>query len=122
MSRPQTEPTPARLMRDAPELLRDLFDHASSLLRQNGLSAERADILALELVDIMTQGWRGQVISFPKGAAMRLLRRDLAIYRDFTGNNYDELAQKYDVTTRWVRHVVNRVKNDIRNDSQSELF
>lgn len=110
------------LMRDAPELLRDLYDQAAHIARQNGLDRENADRLALALVDVMTDNWGGRNFNFPKGTTMRLLKRDLAIYREFDGNNHSDLAEKYDVTTVWVYSIIRRVRALIRDERQPGLF
>jgi Mor family transcriptional regulator len=113
---------PSRLMRDAPELLRDLFDQAAHLGRKRGLSAEDADALALELVDTMAANWGGRHINFPKGTSIKLIQRDLAIYQEFNGRNHSELAAKYGVTTVWVYAVIRKVRELTRKEGQPGLF
>lgn len=110
------------LMRDAPELLRDLYDQTAHLARQSGLNCEDADRMALALVEVMTENWRGRNINFPKGTTMRLLKRDLAIWREFDGGNHSDLAEKYDVTTVWVYSIIRKVRALIRNEQQPSLF
>lgn len=118
----QQELPPARLMRDAPDLLRDLFDQAAYLARQQGLDAEPADQLALALVDVMAANWGGRHINFPKGVTLRMIQRDLAIWREFDGSNHNELATRHGVTTVWVYAVIRKIRKMIRQDRQPGLF
>ncbi len=110
------------LMRDAPDLLRDLYDQTVHLARARGLDREDADRLALALVEVMTDNWGGRNFNFPKGTTMRLLKRDLAIWREFDGSNHSDLAVKYDVTTVWVYAIIRKVRALIRNERQPGLF
>lgn len=110
------------LMRDAPDLLRDLYDQTAHLARARGLDREDADRLALALVEVMTDNWGGRNFNFPKGTTMRLLKRDLAIWREFDGSNHSDLAVKYDVTTVWVYSIIRKVRALIRDERQPGLF
>lgn len=109
-------------MRDAPEMLADLFDVVSTAASAHGASDDEADELALAVVDTLSQNWAGQTIYFAKGVLMRLRQRDLNIYRDFTGKNHAELATKYNVSTVWVYAVIRKVKAQIHSESQPSLL
>jgi|SRR5690606_40480392 len=111
-----------KLMRDAPEMLTDLFDTASAAARRAGLNDEEADTMALEIIDTLTEAWAGQQLYFGKGARMRLRQRDLAIYQDFTGDNHAELAAKYKVSKVWVYAVLRRVNYEINSETQQSLL
>ena len=57
---------------------------------------------------------------------MRLSKRDLDIYREFTGDNIKELAAKYKVSAVWIYAVIRRVKDQVRantpQDNQQPLL
>ena len=56
----------------------------------------------------------GKSIYLPKGVAAYLSARDLQMCSEFTGNNYDLLARRYELTEMRVRQIV--------NDWQKEQF
>jgi Mor family transcriptional regulator len=112
----------AKSMRDAPEMLMDLYDHTSAAARAAGLSADDADKLALDVVDQLGEIWAGQQLYFGKGCIMRLRKRDLDIYNEFTGKNHAELAAKYKVSTVWIYAVIRKVKQQIHDEAQQSLL
>lgn len=115
--------TPARtLMHDAPEMLMDLFDAVSLKAQQAGIDHDTADQIALDAVDELSECWAGQQLYFAKGVNMRLRKRDLNIYQDFTGNNHADLASKYNVSVVWVYAVIKKVKQQIESETQGSLL
>ena len=110
------------IMRDAPEMLADLFDTVATTANKKGFEAEAADELALEVVDLLTAAWAGQQLYFGKGTHMRLRQRDLDIYREFDGKNHAELAAKYNVSVVWVYAVIRKVKARIHSETQQSLL
>ena len=53
---------------------------------------------------------------------MRLSKRDLDIFREFTGNNVPELAAKYKVSAVWIYAVLRRVREQTSTDAQQALL
>lgn len=114
--------SPDRKMRDAPELLADLYAHTARIARDQGMDNEHADLLALAVTESIASHWGGQIVYVAKGARMRLSKRDLDIWRDFTGRNHAELAEKYDVSVQWIYAILKRVRDEIARESQPGLF
>ena len=71
-------------------------------------------------------GKGGQVVSIPKDYVWRLSQKELLIYDQFTGSNYDELARSHGFTVRGMRKLIARVKDKIkrqhRDDRQADLL
>ncbi|WP_428243000.1 Mor transcription activator family protein [Gynuella sp.] len=111
-----------KMMRDAPEMLYNLFDAATRAAQQAGLNDEQADQLAIQIIDELEEHWAGLQLYFAKGTRMRLRQRDLDIYREFSGHNHAELAAKYKVSIVWVYAIVKRVKDAIHDDAQQPLL
>ena len=51
---------------------------------------------------MLAEDWGGSSIYIPKNLAARFRKRDTTLYREFTGNNIAELAQKYGLTQQRV--------------------
>ncbi|WP_081297114.1 Mor transcription activator family protein [Gilliamella sp. Bif1-4] len=63
-----------------------------------------------------------QNITFPCDYRFKLNQRDLQIYDAFKGNNYVELSQKYKMTERGIRKVIDRVYKRMIKEKQPTLF
>jgi len=61
----------------------------------------------------------GLQLYFPKMEAYLVARRDARIRREFTGNNYRELAIRYGLSERWIRAIVQQKPED---EKQTSLF
>ena len=62
----------------------------------DGVAARR------RVADMLPEDWGGSSVYIPKNLAARLRKRDATLYREFTGNNVAELAQKYGLTQQRV--------------------
>jgi len=98
---------------NAPEFLADLFDIVSRLGQQQGLNKDEADELADLIVDDVCDEWGGLPIYIGKGTHMKLSQRDLDVYREFTGDNHQELAHQYGISKVWVYAILRRVKRQL---------
>ena len=76
-----------------------------------------AEAIAYDLADHLADYWGGQLINFPKDYRRRLARRELEILGDFNGNNWGELARRYDFSVRGLRKLILRVQERIRKGS-----
>jgi Mor family transcriptional regulator len=104
---------------NAPEFLADLFNIVSRLACKLGLSQEHADQLADWVVDSVCDEWGGLPIYIGKGTHMRLSKRDLSIYREFTGDNHQELAHKFGISKVWVYAIIRRVQRQLDADCKN---
>ena len=111
-----------RIMRDAPEMLADLFDTIATAAAETGLNQEKADELALSVVDQLAAAWSGQLLYFGKNTHMRLRQRDLDMYRDFDGHNHAELADKYKLSVVRVYAIIKKVEELISVEGQQSLL
>lgn len=71
----------------------------------NGVYEELATLIGLDVTLQIYLKYKGQQISFPS----RLFSKQYIenqIISEFTGNNWGELARKYDYTERWVREII----------------
>ena len=96
--------------------IEDLPPEFRSIAEEIGLSA------ALRLVDLRG----GDGIYIPKADQICRAARDRAIRAEFDGSNYRELAQKYRLTTVWIRRIVAAEKSSKTGidiiDKQQALF
>ena len=95
------------------QFLADLMDVAKKHLQEH-VSGPAADMVASSLTDHLADYWGGQLINIPKDYHWKLSQLDDQIYREFTGNNYAELAQKHGVHERTLRRIIKRVQQRIK--------
>ena len=95
------------------QFLTDFMDWARSHLGQH-VSPQEADLIASDMTDRLTDHWGGQTLIIPKDYHWKLSQLDDQIYREFTGNNYAELAQKHGVHERTLRRIIKRVQQRIK--------
>lgn len=89
-----------------PALLAELNALLRSELERLGGNPQHS----LELVIAISKQIGGIQVYFPRGQALEFLIRDMKIWRDFTGNNIDELAHRYDVTYKTVYKAIKRIR------------
>ena len=70
------------------------------------IPTEQAQQIAYDLAQSMTAHWGGSMLYVPKTNPEKILKRNLAIWNDFTGNNHHQLAQKYDLATPTVYQIL----------------
>mgnify|MGYP000946341061 FL=1 len=100
-----------------PETLADLAVLLHERLAQH-LDPARAAAVALALAEDVRRKWGGGAIYIPRGDSFERTRRDSAVWRDFNGRNYVELARKYDCTVKTIYEIVDRE----RERRQQALF
>jgi Mor family transcriptional regulator len=104
------------------ELLSDMAAHGTTILMDHGIPEDVAQQAALAIADHMAMHWGGQSFTFPKDYLFKMSGRDLLIYKEFTGANYDTLARKFDMTERGMRKLIDRVHKRELNKRQNRLF
>jgi len=104
------------------ELLSDMAAHCAEILIDHGIPEDVAHQAATAIADHMAMHWGGQSFTFPKDYLFKLSERDLLIYKEFTGANYDVLARQFDLTERGMRKLIDRVHKREVNKRQTRLF
>ncbi len=87
-----------------------------------GLPEDIANQLGDSIANTISELFGGQNFTFPRDYIFKLNQRDLQIYDSFKGNNYAELSQKYNMTERGIRKVIERVHKRIIKEKQPALF
>ncbi|QIW15834.1 transcriptional regulator [Pasteurellaceae bacterium RH1A] len=107
----------------APEVLADLARHIEAELAQkHQINQEAAKQIGVEIAQRMAQNWGGCVVYIPRNLVLLLNERDMKIYQEFNGNNHQELARKYQVSTQWVYKIVKRVQREEIAKRQIDMF
>ena len=79
------------------QFLADLMDVAKKHLQEH-VSGPAADMVASSLTDHLADYWGGQLINFPKDYRRRLAQRELEILDAFNGDNWGELARRFNIS------------------------
>ena len=85
------------------------------------IPTEQAQQIAYDLAQSMTAHWGGSMLYVPKTNPEKILKRNLGIWNDFTGNNHHQLAQKYDLATPTVYQILADIQNTLPKP-QKDLF
>ena len=82
------------------ELLDGVAARVADMARSGlpAVSEEEACEFGRRVADMLAEDWGGSSVYIPKNLAARFRKRDATLYREFTGNNIAELAQKYGTT------------------------
>lgn len=65
---------------------------------------------SIELVAAVSGKIGGMQVYFPRGQVLEQLVRDMRIWRDFTGDNVQELVERYHVTYKTVYKAIKRMR------------
>ena len=104
----------------------ELLTHIASMATNDaidfGLSKDAALQLGDCIANTLSELFGGQNITIPRDYIFKLNQRDLQIYDEFKGTNYAELSQKYSMTERGIRKVIDRVHKRVMKHKQPALF
>lgn len=78
--------------------------------------------VALGVAEHVRKNIGGVQTYIPRGFSFELNQRDRQMYDDFKGDNFHELARKYDLTEMRVRQIINHVGQVERAKRQQNLF
>jgi Mor family transcriptional regulator len=85
--------------------------------------AELADAIGMDAVKQIIRTFGGEAIYIPKTESVLRASRDRAIYEEFDGSNYRELARKYNLSVPHIRVIVqSQRKLRPKGARQEELF
>jgi len=95
----------------APEFLSEIADAAARTLRDvAGMEGEQADYLGYHVMRAIAEQVGGAQVYIPKADSIERCARDVAIWREFSGDNRRELARRYGVTEIHIYRIVKRMR------------
>lgn len=74
-----------------------------------------AKLIGMDSTKLLVKQFGGEMLYLPKIETMVAPLRDKLIRQEFNGYNYEALARKYGITSRWVRQIVSPIETEIRN-------
>lgn len=105
----------------APDFLNDLLVYSELTLKKNGVDDSQAKKIAKEIAQQMCDQWGGQQVYFPFWIKIERQERDYKIYKEFKGDNHQELARKYKLSVQAIYRIINDIKSDEMEKRQSKL-
>ncbi len=88
--------------------LSSLTKHIASVLSEAGVEESNANAIARQQVAKFAEIWSGQLIYIPKNVKQEVREKHAKIMAEFTGNNLDELAAKYEVHPRTIYKILSK--------------
>jgi Mor family transcriptional regulator len=116
------DPNDGRMAERRHELYADLMDLVQRQLAEYGVGGNESMLIATDLADRLADHWGGQNLTFPKEYRRKLSRLEAEIYQAHHGHNLADLAQRYDISERGLRKLIDRVTKRIRSGNQHGLF
>ncbi|TCS38488.1 Mor family transcriptional regulator [Paucimonas lemoignei] len=108
-----------------PEVLADIAREIHSRLMDHPLLKLEHPIaaeVALGVAEHVRKNIGGVATYIPRGLGYELSVRDRQMFEEFTGDNYHQLARKYELTEMRVRQVIAHVMRIERAKRQQNLF
>lgn len=96
------------------KLFQCVVDHTQQKLIQQGVDASAAKEIAESVADRLAWTFGGQNICFPKDASRMRRERDAQMLVEFNGHNYLELAERFGMTERSVRRILEKLRLSMR--------
>ena len=114
--------TDGKLTKLGTAFLQDMVGIGTAIIQASAkIPSEQAEQVAYELASAMTKHWGGSMLYVPKTDPNKVIKRNRAIWDDFTGNNHHQLAQKYDLATPTVYQILADIQNTLPKP-QKDLF
>lgn len=113
---------PMRFPQDYPELLEFIGQLVYRDLCERGVHPHIATENALLVCESICVEFGGTQPYIPRILPHKLSERDQKIFREFRGDNYHQLARKYDLSEIQIRKIVRRTIEAERGDRQAPLF
>lgn len=105
-----------------PQRMTELFDVLYAYNLRLGMQADTAAPDAAERTFLIADYLGGSVVYLPRGDALRRAVRDAEAYRRHTGNNTEQLAREYGMTTTKFYELIAREKARRVRRLQGRLF
>lgn len=103
----------------------DLWDEVTTKDFDEDPMAVLIEVVGLETAKKLVEAFGGDSFYFPKVESVIRIARDRRIYKEFTGYNHKALAMKYNLTTRYIRKIVDEqrsIKPKNIKETQLNLF
>lgn len=107
---------------DYPAVLRELAELVKGELIKVDVPANRAAAIAETMAEHVRERYGGQPVYWPKGHTMRARLRRAAMWHDFTGDNYRELAERYGMCLQQAYKAIAMAKKEFLGKTQPDLF
>lgn len=103
-----------------PANLQSLCELLRSALRSRGVND--ADALAEQLATLIGGYLGGRDMYIPSGERLKVALRDIRIWREFKGNNLEQLSRQYGLSERRVSQIVAEQRTAFVARKQRRLF
>jgi Mor family transcriptional regulator len=107
---------------DYPAILLEMAELVETELVKAEVPAPQAAALAETMAEHMRERYGGQNIYLPKGEVARAKRRRAAMWADFNGSNYREIARKYGMSLQYAYQCIRLARAEHLARTQGDLF
>lgn len=104
------------------ELLVDVMHQVEATLRDLGVDAEKADHCGHAVADMLSDHWRGQVVSIPMDHAFKLSLRERQVLEELKTHGKSQTAFKFGMTIRGLNKLLRRAARRNLEDAQRDMF
>ncbi|MBN6071490.1 positive regulator of late transcription [Aggregatibacter actinomycetemcomitans] len=114
----QEEALPSEKIRGKHEgLLGEMFDVLLNEFEKNLKAKEKALTLAEDAILTLAKYFGGRSFYFPTGTRLKVQIRDNRIFKEFKGNNMDEISRKYNLSAPHIYSIL-RKQQELRKTEQ----
>ena len=103
-------------------MLNDIRRFTGELLTEAGVAVENSEQISNELMHRVAGHWGGQLLYVGHGHAFTATKRDQQIFREFTGHNHAELAQKFNLGVVYIYTIIKRMRKLEQDRVQPDMF
>ena len=105
-----------------PELLEHIGRVVATKLLEYGIQSENIQQATFDITESIRNEVGGTMQYIPRGQNYIMNKRDTEIFGKFKGDNYDQLAHEYSMTSMSIRNIVKRGLAREKALRQSPLF
>jgi Mor family transcriptional regulator len=109
-------------MSDYPEILTDLREIIAAIALEEGVASELANKIAYTATEKIRRDWGGIPTYIPKGVKHENSRRDIEIFKKFTGHNHSALCREYGLTLPRIYDIIKNQKKIGLKEIQVDMF
>ncbi|UNK05817.1 Mor transcription activator family protein [Psychrobacter raelei] len=107
----------------APELIKDLAGTVAHVgVKHYGLTPVIANKLGVDVALAFAEQAGGTQVYIPITLSVKISNRDLEMYKKFDGSNHNQLAKEFGCSVAWVYTVLKRVRKQMQDKNQPNLF